>query len=84
MVEEISFKIQINNVKDIQDFCHVCSLFSFDIDVRSLQRNLIIDAKSILGLYSLDLTQPILVVIHTEDEKTIEAFSYLMEAFEVQ
>lgn len=83
-MSEKSFMIKISDVKLIQEFCKVCNLCSFDIDVRSIQRNLVIDAKSILGLYSLDLSQPVMVVIHTDDEKIVRGFGELMKAFEVK
>lgn len=57
---EINFK----SVKDILDFVNIVSRFSENVDV-STKRTLV-DGKSILGLFSLDLSQPVVVTTQSE------------------
>jgi phosphotransferase system HPr-like phosphotransfer protein len=46
--------------------------FEFDIDLKS--GRYAVDAKSIMGIFSLDLSKPIELIAHTEDaEKLFEA-----------
>ncbi|MFQ9514449.1 MAG: HPr family phosphocarrier protein [Eubacterium sp.] len=50
-------RINLNSVKDIQEFVNIVSKFSDDIDVSSSRS--MVDAKSIMGLFSLDLSKPV-------------------------
>lgn len=50
-------KINLNSVKDIKDFVNIVSKFEDDIDVSS--KRCVVDAKSIMGLFSLDLSKPV-------------------------
>lgn len=43
----------------------------------------IIDAKSALGVYALDLRKPIDVEIHSDDEEEIKRFNMAMEEFKI-
>lgn len=50
-------KIKLNMVKDVSDFVELCSKCTGDVFVHS--GRFIVSGKSILGMYSLDLTKPI-------------------------
>ena len=53
----------INELQDIQRLAVECPC---DVGLHSVDGQMIIDAKSYIGMYALDFTQPILVV--SEDE----------------
>ena len=57
---------QLRSIEDVRDFVSTVSQFASDIDI--VGGRYIIDAKSILGLFSLDLQKPILVQIHDDEE----------------
>ena len=57
--------IHLTSIDDIKTFIHKSSAKNYDIDLRS--GRYLIDAKSIMGIFSLDLTKPITVEIHAED-----------------
>lgn len=78
-----SYTIMLKSIKDVQNFCYQCSGFDIDIDV--VRGRYVIDAKSIMGLFSLDLSKPLEVHIDTRglDETTIKAFSGVMAAYAV-
>ena len=57
--------IQLNAINDVKDFVNKVMLFNYDIDLVS--GRYAIDAKSIMGIFSLDLSKPIDLAIHTED-----------------
>lgn len=59
--------------KSAQEFVNAASKCNFDIDV--FYNRIIIDAKSILGLLSLDLTQTLTVKCYGEDEKFKQVLS---------
>lgn len=58
-------KITLNSIKDVQNFVNLVNKYDFDIDL--ISDRYVIDAKSIMGIYSLDLTKPITVHAHTEE-----------------
>lgn len=64
-------RIILNSVNDIKDFVNIVSKFSDDIDVSSSRR--IVDAKSIMGLFSLDLSKPVEVTTAGEQSENIYA-----------
>jgi hypothetical protein len=57
-------KIALTNIQDIRAFVNEVILSDFDVDL--VQGRYVIDAKSIMGIFSLDLLSPITVVAHTE------------------
>ena len=59
-------RIRLKTINDVNSFTKACSdYYSGDIDVK--QNRQVIDGKSVLGIYSLDLTRPIDVTISTPD-----------------
>ena len=58
-------KIKLSNVQDIREFVNYVILSDYDIDL--VQGRYVIDAKSIMGIFSLDLLSPINLVAHTEN-----------------
>ena len=58
-------KIKLSNVQDIREFVNSVILSDYDIDL--MQGRYVIDAKSIMGIFSLDLLSPINLVAHTEN-----------------
>ena len=58
-------KIKLTNVQDIRNFVNEVILVDYDVDL--IQGRYVIDAKSIMGIFSLDLLSPIDLVAHTEN-----------------
>jgi len=56
-------------------------MFEADIDVKS--GRYVIDAKSIMGLFSLDLSKPIEIIIHSDSDSELERFAEVMKNYEV-
>jgi len=57
-----SYCVLLSSIADVKEFVKAACVQPFDIDVVS--GRYVIDAKSILGLFSLDLTKPIRVEVH--------------------
>lgn len=65
--------VQLNNMKDVDTFNKICSKFSCDVDLQA--GKYYVDAKSIMGIFSLDLEKPLTLLVDTEDEAAVtEAF----------
>ena len=63
-------QIKLNAKEDVQEFVRAAGKCDFDIDV--FYNRIIIDAKSILGVMSMDLTRPLTVKYHVEDQDCFE------------
>ena len=57
--------IKLSNVQDIREFVNLVILADYDVDL--VQGRYVIDAKSIMGIFSLDLLSPINLVAHTDN-----------------
>ena len=71
-----TFNLMINSINDVKDFVNIVSKYDFDIDLTS--GRYIVDAKSIMGIFSLDLSKPIKVEVFSDDSA---AFIEEMKAF---
>ena len=58
--------ISLQAINDVKDFVNKVMLFNYDIDLVS--GRYAIDAKSIMGIFSLDLSKPIDLNIHAENQ----------------
>ncbi len=56
--------ILLSSINDVKNFVNLVSRFDYDIDLTSGRYK--VDAKSIMGIFSLDLSKPIAVEIHTD------------------
>ena len=57
-----NFKIKLTAIADVQDFVRATNMQMCDIDLVS--GRYVVDAKSIMGLFSLDLTKEVEVQVH--------------------
>lgn len=57
--------IHLHLTKDVKSFVNIVSKYPYEIDLR--QGRYVVDAKSILGIFSLDLSQPVLVETPSAD-----------------
>ena len=61
-----TLKISLNSIDKVKAFVNEISKFDCDFDLVS--GRYVIDAKSIMGIFSLDLTQPLTLTVHGNDE----------------
>ena len=68
--EEVYFmktvRISLNSIDKVKSF--VNDLAKFDVDFDLVSGRYVIDAKSIMGIFSLDLSKPIDLNIHSETQ----------------
>ncbi|MGN0394792.1 MAG: HPr family phosphocarrier protein [Coprococcus sp.] len=57
--------ISLNSIDKVKSFCNDISKFDAEFDLVS--GRYVIDAKSIMGIFSLDISKPIELNIHTEE-----------------
>ena len=56
--------VSLQAINDVKEFVNIVMRYDFDIDLVS--GRYAIDAKSIMGIFSLDLLSPITVKAHTD------------------
>ena len=59
-------QISLNSIDKVKSF--VNEIARFDVDFDLVSGRYVIDAKSIMGIFSLDLSKPIDLNIHAEDD----------------
>ncbi len=60
-----TFFLMLNSINDVKDFVNIVSRYDFDVDLTS--GRYVVDAKSIMGIFSLNLSKPIKVEVHSDD-----------------
>lgn len=63
-------QISLNSIDKVKSFVNAITQFEYDFDL--ISGRYVIDAKSIMGIFSLDLSKPIDLAIHAgNDEEAI-------------
>ena len=64
------FNIVLGTINDVKEFVNIVSHYDFNIDLSS--GKYVVNAKSIMGIFSLDLTKKIKLTAHTDDDDFFE------------
>lgn len=59
-----SVSIKLSLAENVKSFVNVVNRYPYDVDLRSGRH--VVDAKSILGIFSLDLSKPITMEIYSD------------------
>lgn len=62
-------EIRLSTIEDVRNFVNTVSKYDIDIDLSS--GRYIVDAKSIMGIFSLDLSKPINIQVHGDNPDTL-------------
>lgn len=65
-------KIKLNSINDVKEFTAIANSRSYELDLVS--GRYAVDAKSIMGIFSLDLTKSLGLVIHTDSVEECKEF----------
>jgi len=72
-------KINIDNIDKVKKFCENAGKYIDNLDFVS--GRYIVDAKSIMGIFSLDISKTIELTIHGDDENAIARFLESIDKF---
>ena len=61
----MEFQVLLTSVADVKRFVDVATAYPYDVDVST--ERYIVNGKSIMGLFSIDLSAPIRVEVHGTD-----------------
>ena len=57
--------VMLDSISAVKKFVNIVTAYDFDVDLAS--GRYAVDAKSIMGIFSLDLSKPIQLTAHTDD-----------------
>lgn len=63
-------KVKLEEISEIQEFNRICFQFNCDMDL--VGGKYYVDAKSIMGIFSLNLDLPLELIADTDDEKLVD------------
>ena len=58
-------KIVLRDIQSVREFVGLVIMLEYEVDL--VQGRYIVDAKSIMGIFALDILSPITLVAHTND-----------------
>ena len=66
-----TFNIMLDSINKVKKFVNIVSKCDYDVDLTS--GRYVVDAKSIMGIFSLDLSKPIKIDIYSDEDSAFEA-----------
>ena len=75
-------KIKLSTPEDISNFMETVMAFHDDVDL--IDGSKVIDAKSLIGVCSLDRNKVLKVRLLSDNTEAINEFAWLMERYEVK
>ena len=64
-------QIKLSTIEDVRNFVSLLSKYSVDLDLQSGRYT--VDARSLMGIFSLDLLKPIDFIIYSEDQSIVSS-----------
>ena len=77
-----STKISLNSISKIKEFVKIVDELPIEIDL--VNGKYVVDAKSIMGIFSLDLIRPIRMNVYTEKEEEFKELCEKINSFLVK
>ncbi|GEN89918.1 HPr family phosphocarrier protein [Oceanobacillus sojae] len=71
--------VSLEKINDVKDFVEIVSRYDYKVDI--ISDTYVLSAKSIMGIFSLDLTKPLKLRIHADscDDLLADIAPYLSE-----
>lgn len=67
----VEYKVKISTINDVKKFVNTVSKYDFDVDL--ISGRYAIDAKSIMGIFSIDLSKELVLKAHTDNADVVKA-----------
>lgn len=74
--------IELKTIQDVKDFVEISSKYN-DCEIVAKQNRYRVDGKSILGIFSLNLLEPVKVIIDSENDNSNISFYSNIEKWKV-
>ncbi len=66
-----TYEIMLGSINEVKNFVNMVNKYDCDVDL--ISGRYVVDAKSIMGIFSLDLAKPIKVEVHSDNAAELEA-----------
>lgn len=76
--------ILLNTIERVKTFIEDIKGIDESTDIDICKGRYVIDARSIMGIFSLDLSKPLLLIIHSDDEDELTLFNEIVKKYEVE
>lgn len=76
--------IKLNTADDVKKFVNIVSNYDAPIEIWEIDGHKVINANSVLYLFTLDFNRNLCARIHTKNTDLIEEFYNKLERFEVR
>ena len=77
----IGHKIKLDSIEKVKKFTSVVLTFENDIDI--MQGRYVINAKSVIAIFSLDLTRILKVIIHDATVQDVSRLEEILKEFRI-
>ena len=77
----IGYKIKLDTIEKVKKFTSVIGTFENDIDI--MLGRYVINAKSVIAIFSLDLTSVLKVIIHDATVQDVSRLEEVLKEFRV-
>lgn len=67
----VTFNVSFKSINGVQEFVNIVGKYQYDVDL--ISGRYVVNAKSIMGIYSLDLSKPIEVNALTDNADDLKA-----------
>lgn len=74
--------VNLNQIASVNEFVKICSNFDCDVTIKS--EKYIVNGKSLLGVFSLDLTNPVELVIEASSDAELAECTDKLKKFIVK
>ena len=64
-----SVNIKLSLAENVKEFVNIVNRYPYDVDLRAGRH--VVDAKSILGIFSLDLSKPITLEVYADEAEDL-------------
>lgn len=69
--------IKLKTIEDVYKFVSLATELGSNVDIK--QHHYVVNGKSILGIFSLNLAEPVELNVHNDDYSKFEQFKYESE-----
>ena len=69
--------IKLRTIEDVYQFVNIATQYGSNVDIK--QQHYVVNGKSILGIFSLNLAEPVELNVHNDDYSKFEQFKYESE-----
>ena len=71
--------VRLSSIQDVRSFVDIVTKYNMDIDLS--RGRYVVDAKSIMGIFSLDLLNPITLSAQSDKEEDVKALMEDLKAY---